>query len=194
MMAGFREWLPIFSGDNIFYFMQKGHYFLHLSRDVTPDAFAARCAKRTAARAARGADPDLGVREGFTAIPLEYAYRDVLATLGHPLARAARPDFLTGRFVADAQETAEARLPAARGADRVLVYDGENCEFVELRPDGLRALEALRRAGSLAALAETIDSSRPNADRAREKLMAFAAELHRLGVLAPRGATVTQPV
>ncbi|MCP3916352.1 MAG: radical SAM protein, partial [bacterium] len=47
MMAGFREWLPIFSGDNIFYFMQKGHYFLHLSRDVTPDAFAARCAKRT---------------------------------------------------------------------------------------------------------------------------------------------------
>ncbi len=159
---------------------------------MTPDEFAARCAARTAAREARGADLDLGVRQGFTAAKLDFAYKDVLTTLGHPLARAARPDFLTGRFVADAQAVAEERLEAARATERVLVYDGENCEFVELRPDGLRALKALQRAGSLASLLETIDPSRPNAERARANLMNFAAELHRLGVLAPQG--VPEPV
>ncbi|HKX45388.1 MAG TPA: radical SAM protein, partial [Planctomycetota bacterium] len=39
LMAGLRGALPIFAGDNFFYFMQKSHYFLHLARDVTPDAF-----------------------------------------------------------------------------------------------------------------------------------------------------------
>ena len=37
MMQGFREFLPIFRGDTILYFMQKSHYFLHLASGKTPD-------------------------------------------------------------------------------------------------------------------------------------------------------------
>ena len=46
MMAGFRSHMPIFSGDNIFYFMQKSHYFMHLARDVRPAEFATRMRAR----------------------------------------------------------------------------------------------------------------------------------------------------
>ena len=91
--------------------MQKSHYFLHLANGETPDTFAARCAERTRARAARGAEDDLEVRPGLVAVPLAFSYSDAVRTLGDPLARAARPDFLTGRFVADAERVAEERLP-----------------------------------------------------------------------------------
>jgi hypothetical protein len=90
--------------------------------------------------------------------------------------------------VRDAEEDAAARLAPAPAAPRVLTYDGENCEFVELRPDGLRALRALERAGDLGALLATLPADGPARDRAR----AFATDLHRLGVLAPRAhATLT---
>ena len=136
MMAGLRESLPLFSGDNIFFFMQKSHYFLNLSRGVTPEEFVANAARRTLGRDERQAtsnlapSPDLALRE------LAFGYSQVLEKLAHPLARAARPDFLTGRFVADAEAEARRRLGTAPRSERVLAYDRTNHDYVELRTDG----------------------------------------------------------
>ena len=201
MMQAFREKLPLFSGDNIFYFMQKSHYFLHLANGETPDTFAARCAERTRARAARGAEDDLEVRPGLVAVPLAFSYSDAVRTLGDPLARAARPDFLTGRFVADAERVAEERLPPLERKERVLLYDPSQAEFVELRDGGRRVLEALLRAGGLGEFLEA-QRARGASEESLDRVRGFAAELHRLGVLhraadeltpAARGATPNHP-
>ena len=125
---------------------------------------------------------------------LGFSYSEVLGSLADPLARAARPDFLTGRFVADAQAEAERRLAPVGRRPRALVYDAENFDFVELTPDGMRVLQALERAGDLDGLCRTIDPDAPDAARAFENLSGFARELHRLGVLAPRAqADLIQP-
>jgi anaerobic magnesium-protoporphyrin IX monomethyl ester cyclase len=185
MMTALRETLPLFAGDNIFYFMQKSHYFLHLAAGVKPDEFIARCTERSAARDERDAREDLVTAERLVMRPLPFSYSRVVKTLAHPLARAARPDFLTGRFVADAEETARARLEAAPREERVLAYDAENHDFVELTPDGRRVLQALQRAGSLGGLLAAMDPAQPASARAFEKVTAFARDLHRRGLLLP---------
>ncbi len=182
MMASFRKNLPIFSGDNIFYFMQKSHYFLHLANGTTPDAFVQRCVERTASRAARGADPSLSVSPSLRAMPLNFSHSDAVRTMGDPLARAARPDFLTGRFVRDAERVAEETLAPLQRAERVLLYDSENGEFIEIRPDGVKVLEALRAAGALGTLVERSRAAGAS-DAALERLSDFATELHKLGAL-----------
>lgn len=182
MMVSFRKNLPLFSGDNIFYFMQKSHYFLHLASGTSPEEFAARCAERTDARKARGAEDGLHVDAGLVSTPLRYSYSEAVRTLGDPLARAARPDFLTGRFVEDAERVAEERLSPLEPKDRVLVYDSENGEFVELRPDGLKVLRAIQKAGSLGEFLRT-HAEQGASEAGLSKVREFAAELHRLGVL-----------
>ncbi len=194
MMTGFRRHLPLFAGDNIFYFMQKSHYFLHLARGVRPEEFVERCRRRASARRARGAEPGLRPRPGFTAVDLPFPYAATLQRLADPLARAARPEFTTGRFVVDAQRAAEERLEPVLRAARVLLYDGENCEFVELRPDGLAVLRALEQAGDLGRLLSALDPSLPGAEATRAKLTQFAAELHRLGVLTPGAQPQAAPL
>jgi hypothetical protein len=183
MMAALRTSYPLFSGDNIFYFMQKSHYFLHLARDVKPEAFVERCRGRIARRRKLGAEPSLAPRDSIDAVELAFGYSDALEKLAHPLARAARPDFLTGRYVEDADRAAERQLGAIVPKRRVLAYDGESAEFVELSADGWRALGALRAAGGLEELLASIDRD----DRAsRDKVTEFAAALYRAGLLAPR--------
>jgi hypothetical protein len=177
MMAGFRRELPLFSGDNVFYFMQKSHYFLHLARDVGPQAFAERCRRRAAARAEGAPAPDLAPAPGLTLVDLPFSYTAAVRALAHPLARAVRPDFLTGRYVEGARAEAERAVGTLSPARRVLAY-ARGGEFVELRPDGRAALEALAAAGSLETLLR--DVADPGA---AERLTAFAARLERLGLL-----------
>jgi hypothetical protein len=183
MMAALRAHYPIFSGDNILYFMQKSHYFLHLARGTRPDAFVARCAERTARRQERGAERTLAPSAQLSFVELPFGYTEALARLAHPLARMVRPDFLTGRFVAGAEAEAERRLGSLSRKHSVLCYDPGSAEFVELRPDGKRVLELIAQKGSLGALLEGID---PGDLPAIANVERFAAELHRLGVLAPR--------
>jgi hypothetical protein len=189
MMASFRRNLAIFSGDNIFYFMQKSHYFLHLAAGETPQGFSGRCADRTEARAQRAADPGLTVSPGLVTVPLDFSYSEAVRTLSDPLARAARPDFLTGRYVRDADQVAEEQLPPLEAKERFLLYDAENGEFVELRDGGARVLAALQQHGTLGSLIEA--QRRGGASEAAlDRLEQFAAELHRLGVLR---STTPQP-
>lgn len=182
MMRALRRHYPIFSGDNIFYFMQKSHYFLHLAHGTTPEQFVRRCAERTERRARRGAEATLApaARLGFVELP--FGYSAALAKLAHPLARMVRPDFLTGRFVEGAEHEAERRLGSLERKHSVLVYDPSSAEFVELGPDGKRVLELIAEHGSLGALLEGID---PGDLPALENVRRFAAELHQLGVLRP---------
>ncbi|MFN0241609.1 MAG: B12-binding domain-containing radical SAM protein [Planctomycetota bacterium] len=180
MMDGLRRHLPIFSGDNIFYFMQKSHYFLHLARGMQPDEFVAQCRARTQRRAQLGAERSLRVRARTRFANLPFGYNEALAKLAHPLARMASPDSLSGRYVAGADDEAQRALGAIDGKRSVLAYEPESAEFVELRPDGRRALEALQRRGNLGALLDEIDD-----EAASARLSAFAAELHRVGLLAP---------
>lgn len=192
MMEGFRKHLPIFAGDTILYFMQKSHYFLHLARGTTPDEFAERCLERAGVRSHRCAQEDLALRAGFTTAELPFSYTGAVELLGHPLARAARPDFLTGRYVADAEAEAAARLAPLPRNSRVLAYDAENHDFVELHPDGLRVLRALEGAGNLGSLLEQFDPSLPGGEARRARLTQFAADLHRAGLLAP--SSTQQPL
>ncbi|MBK7643279.1 MAG: radical SAM protein [Planctomycetes bacterium] len=180
MMTALRRHFPIFSGDNILYFMQKSHYFLHLAHDTKPDDFVARCAERTAKREARGAEHTLAPNAKLSFVELSFGYTEALARLAHPLARMVRPDFLTGRYVAGAEEEAERRLGSLARKHSVLCYDPASAEFVELRPDGKRVLELIAQKGSLGALLEGID---PGDLPAIENVKRFAAELHRMGVL-----------
>jgi len=182
MMTALRAHFPIFSGDNILYFMQKSHYFLHLARGTSPDEFVARCAERTAKREARGAERTLAPHAQLCFVELPFGYTEALARLAHPLARMVRPDFLTGRYVAGAEEEAERRLGSLARKHSVLAYDPASAEFVELRPDGKRVLELIAEKGSLGALLEGID---PGDLPAIENVKRFAAELHRMGVLTP---------
>jgi hypothetical protein len=180
MMSSLRANYPLFAGDNIFWFMQKSHYFLHLARDVKPDEFAARCRKRAQRREQAGADPELAVGRATKTVAIPFGYAEALARLSDPLARAARPDFLTGRFVESAQSAAARMLGGIARKDSVLAYCGETAEFVELTPDGARALEALRQSGTLRDLL----ASTPDDDRAaRTNLRRFAEKLHRRGLL-----------
>src|SRR4030095_6224707 len=79
-----------------------------------------------------------------------------------------------------AQAAAERELGTIAGKDSVLAYCGETAEFVELTPDGARALDALQQAGTLGELLASL----PRDDRAaRNNLTRFAEKLHRLGLL-----------
>ncbi|MFT5197683.1 MAG: anaerobic magnesium-protoporphyrin IX monomethyl ester cyclase [Planctomycetota bacterium] len=187
MMTSFSENLPIFSGDSILYFMQKSHYFLHLSRGTSPDEFAEMCKARCVPRPALQPGQDLRVCDGLRFLPTEFSYREVIQTLQHPLARAARPDFLTGRFVGDAEELAGRELPAADRRSRVLLYDPMGHEFIEVSPDGAKLLRAIRAAGSLEILLE----NRKATPATRDSLRRFADELYRLGVLV---STADEPI
>ncbi|MEX1025223.1 MAG: radical SAM protein [Planctomycetota bacterium] len=178
MMAGFAEHLPLFSGDNIFYFMQKSHYFLHLARGTTPDEFGRESRRRATRRANGDADPELALPAHWSALDLPFSYTEVVAKLAHPLAQAIRPDFLTGRFVEGAEQRAEAVLGGVERKPRALVY-GRGAEFLELRSDGVRALEALDPPGSLGALL-------PRAADGHAALDHFATRLHRFGLLERR--------
>ncbi len=189
MMTSFSENLPIFSGDSILYFMQKSHYFLHLSRGTSPDEFAEMCQARCVPKADLDSATDLRVCDGLRFLPTGYSYRDVVQTLQHPLARAARPDFLTGRFVGDAEDLASRELPPAAQRERELLYDPKGHEFIEVSPDGARLLRAIRGAGSLEVLLE----ERGAAPATRESLRNFAQDLYRLGVLVPVGSDTLQP-
>jgi anaerobic magnesium-protoporphyrin IX monomethyl ester cyclase len=199
LMAGLRANLPIFAGDNLYYFMQKSHYFLHLARDISPDAFVDLCRNRQAKRVLSSDDPaqrqrllSLMPRDGLRSIALNHSYNQVAQTLAHPLARAIRPDFLTGRFLEGARQAAAAQLaPVPRRQIHLTYAPGGYAEFVELTPDGLATLEAIGAAGSLGRLF----AAHPELSRdAQERLLLFVSKLHRLGLFAepaqqPRQAT-----
>jgi hypothetical protein len=185
MMAAFREAFPLFEGDHLLYFMQKSHYFLHLARGTTPEEFAASCDAREAARGQRGASGDLLSAPGLALADLPFSYVEVVRRLGHPLARAIRPDFTTGRYVAGAREAAESALGSVPRDARVLAYAPGAAELAELRPDGRAVLEALTAAGSLLALADD--------PVATDRLRAFAEPLARLGILVPADSPTPIP-
>jgi len=188
MMAGFREFLPIFRGDTILYFMQKSHYFLHLAKGTSPDEFAALCVTRAEARERGAPSREARASEGLCFVDLEYSYTDICERLGSPLARAVRPDFLTGRFVEGALERAETELGSIAPGPCVLAYDPENGEFCELSAGGRDFLLALRAAGSLGSLIGIAE--RAGADVSA--LEDFAQELHRSGLLhEPEALTKT---
>ena len=182
MMAAFREALPIFSGDNIYYFMNKSHYFLHLARDVSPDEFVELCRRRTERRSTeqaveRGLAPATDL--GLTTLP--FRYTDVVRALAHPLARAVRPDFLTGRYVEDLIPRAGAEIGSIRPAESALAYSANGAEYTELSIDGKQVLDALSEVGSLDLL---LDSLAGADERGRADLNRFAARLERAGVLS----------
>jgi radical SAM superfamily enzyme YgiQ (UPF0313 family) len=180
MMAALRARYPLFSGDNIFWFMQKSHYFLHLARGTTPDEFVARCRRRAERRADDSPSPSLALGADSTTIAVPFSWAEAVAGLATPAARAARPEFLTGRYVADAEAEAAAGTAPLRPAARVLVYCGETAEFAEVRPDGARALAALRAAGDLGSLTANLGAS------ARGNVERFAGELAKRGILVRR--------
>ncbi|MCH2106405.1 MAG: radical SAM protein [Planctomycetes bacterium] len=179
MMQGFREFLPIFRGDTILYFMQKSHYFLHLASGKTPDEFAELCVERAADREEGAPRRDARAADGIRFVELSHSYTETCERLGSPLARAVRPDFLTGRFVEGALERAESELDGVSPAECVLAYDPESGEFCELTAGGRAFLEALQQAGSLGALLDAAE--RAGADTSG--LEAFAKELHQSGLL-----------
>jgi hypothetical protein len=188
MMTGFREFMPIFRGDTILYFMQKSHYFLHLARGATPDEFAAMCVERAEAREGGAPNRDARVAAGLSFVELGHSYTELCERLGSPLARAVRPDFLTGRFVEGALERAEAELGSVAPFECVLAYDPKSGEFCELSPGGRDFLRALQAAGSLGALLDA--AQRSGADVAAFE--AFAKELHQSGLLhGPEHDTIT---
>jgi hypothetical protein len=186
MMSAFRERLEIFSGDNIFYFMNKSHYFLHLARDASPDEFVRRCRERTERRAGagRGAGAgragDLVPARRLSSVELAFGYADLVRALAHPMARAVRPDFLTGRYVEGLARAAEEAVGSLERRPSVLAYAPDDAEFVELTPDGRLVLDALKDAGSLANLLETLQDA---GERGRTRIEAFAARLLAKGVL-----------
>jgi len=183
--ARLRACLPIFSGENVLYFMQKSHYFLHLAAGTTPAEFSAACRAREEARTARGAQGDLGVGNDLEVLEVPFSHGETRRTLRSRLALAARPENQTGTFDAEAARIAARELAALEPRESVLIYAGQEAEFIELRPDGLLALEALKDAGSLGELRDSIDPAMPAGREALGRLDTFAGELHRLGVLRP---------
>lgn len=189
MMAGLRDALPLFAGDAFFYFMQKSHYFLHLAAGASPDAFIDKCR-----RAGLGADAPVALEadglgavsahEGLQLVPLAFSYKAVVERLGHPLAKAARPDFLTGTFQPELEAQAARTLGSLERRACVLAYAPGATEFVELSPDSARLLEALIAAGDGARLAEQLGATGAEL----ETLRGFLASLVDLGLAsAPRG-------
>lgn len=186
MMAAFREHLPMFAGDNVLYFMQKSHYFLHLARGTTPAEFAAVSSRRADGRAS--ARPEsLAARSDVVWVDLPFSYTAAVERLAHPLARAVRPDFLTGRYVENAVAVAESAIGALGRAPRVLAYAADEAEFVELRPDGKRAFDAIRCAGTVGALCDELAPT----PAARTRLLEFAGRLERLGLFSPAPRELT---
>jgi len=188
MMAALRANYPLFSGDNILWFMQKSHYFLHLARGTTPEEFAGRCRRRAERRSDARPHATLAAGMDVATVAIPFSWAGAVAGLATPAARAARPDFLTGRYVADAEAEAAAGTAPLTPAPRVLVYCGETAEFAEIRPDGARALHAIRAAGSLGALGARLDSV------SREHVERFAGELARRGILVRREAEAPAPL
>jgi anaerobic magnesium-protoporphyrin IX monomethyl ester cyclase len=187
LMGALREHYDLFRGDTIYYFMQKSHYFLHLAQDVLPDEFIERCRARHARQADRGADPRLVPAPHLRFADLSHGYKQAIERLAHPLARAVRPDFTTGRFVEGALEAARAELSGIQPRPTLLAFaPGASGEFVEVSADTRRWIAALERAGSLGALLEAHPDTAPEVV---ERIEAFAARLHRLGLL-----TVPDPV
>lgn len=184
--ARLRDCLPIFSGENILYFMQKSHYFLHLAKGTTPTEFSEACRQRTKERVERGAHPELSVGDDLALCTVPFSHSETLNALRSRLALAARPENQTGTFDARAEEIAARELGSIEPNERVLVYVGREAEFVELRVDGARALDVWRSAGRLEELRDSIDTALPAGQEARERLDEFATELHRLGVLRVR--------
>jgi anaerobic magnesium-protoporphyrin IX monomethyl ester cyclase len=187
MMAGLRAALPLFAGDNVYYFMQKSHYFLHLARGTTPDQFAAACRARAEERAGRGADRALTVPAALELLETPFRYAAVVERLARPAARAVRPDFTTGRYVEGAREAAAASIEPVPAEPAVLAYSGGgSSEFVGLSRDAARVVAALRAAGDYGTLREQCADQGPTA---LDRLDTFVAELHRLGLLTrPRRA------
>lgn len=181
-----RSSLPLFSGENIVYFMQKSHYFLHLAKGTTPGEFEEACRARNREREERGAHPQLAVGDDLQQTSLRFSHTETLRTLRSRLALATRPENQTGTFDAHAAAIAARELEALQPAERVLVYVGDEAEFVELRQDGAQALDVWRSAGSLEMLRSSIDADLPEGRQARANLDEFATELHRLGVLRIR--------
>ena len=133
-----REKLPLFSGDNIFYFMQKSHYFLHPANGETPDTFADRAPNARAARA-RGPRTTRGpARPGGRSLAFRYPTPFGPSHAGARRAPASSPDLR--------------RRTRGRGAPPLerkgVPLDPGQVEFVELRDGGV-VLEALLRAGGL---------------------------------------------
>ena len=179
MMASFRRNLAIFSGDNIFYFMQKSHYFLHLAKGMSPDEFAALCVERAQAREEGTPSRDARASEGLSFVELGHSYTEICERLGSPLARAVRPDFLTGRFVEGALEKAEAELGSVDPKGCILVYDPEGGEFCELSSGGRDFLSALQSAGTLGVLLDAAERAGAETSGLEE----FAKELYQAGLL-----------
>ncbi len=186
MMTRFSEVLPIFSGDSIFYFMQKSHYFLHLAAGVHPDDFAKRCLERSQTPAPTLDSRDLRAAGDWSTLNVRHGYNRVLRTLHDPLARAARPDFLTGRFVGAAEDLAGQKLPPAPVEERVLLFEPRRCEFLELSRDGWKLLRAIEHAGSLHRLLANHPAPSP---AAQASLRRFTHELVAQGLLVPIEST-----
>ncbi len=190
MMAALREHLPLFSGDNILFFMNKSHYFLHLARGVTPDAFAHACRERERRRAECAGSDALAPKRGIGTLELPFSYTAAVRALAHPLARAVRPDFLTGRFVEGLEREAEAAIGALEREPCVLAHVPEDAQFCELTPDGALVLDTLAAQGSLCALLDSLEGA---SETTRASLVAFAARLARAGVLAsPKKTSAAQ--
>jgi anaerobic magnesium-protoporphyrin IX monomethyl ester cyclase len=180
MMGELRQHFPLFSADNVLFFMQKSHYFLHLARGTTPDEFAAACRERAQALTEPDDAADFAVAEGLSRVEVPYSYARCVEKLAHPLARAIRPDFMTGRYVHGAAERARAELGTLEPTTRVLVHAPRAAApFTELRPDGLALLDALDAAGSLSELLAVQDPS----PTGRERLIEFVHRLHRCGLV-----------
>ena len=184
MMAALRANLPIFAGDNIFFFMQKSHYFLHLAAGASPRDFAERARQRAARRASERTKLSWRPASGLRSVELSHPHAEVVRAMARPEARAVRPDFLTGRHEEGALEAAIAAIPPVARSSRVLWWCGETAEFVETRPDGAAALRALQAAGNLSSLLERLP---PTDEAGRAALLAFARELKRGGALVEDG-------
>ena len=188
MMAGLRANLPIFAGDNIFFFMQKSHYFLHLAAGLSPQQFVERARERVERRSAARTELTWRAGHELHAVQLSHPYSDVVRGMARPEARALRPDFLTGRYVEGAMEAALQAIAPVTREPRVLWWCGETAEFLETRTDGAQALRALQRAGSLSALLARVPA---HDESARTALVGFARELARGGALVPQTPTRT---
>ncbi|MFT7484718.1 MAG: anaerobic magnesium-protoporphyrin IX monomethyl ester cyclase [Candidatus Paceibacteria bacterium] len=180
-----REALPIFSGENVLYFMQKSHYYLHLARGASPTEFAEQCKQREASRESREVGDKLMVSANLEFLPIPFSHSTCRRALGSRLARAARPENQTGSFDAQAAQLAGSRVPPLARESRVLIYVADEAEFLELHPDGVIAIDALRKAGSLGELRRSIASHSGSGPSAREHLDRFAGALQRSGVLSP---------
>ena len=187
MMAGLREALPLFSDDTFFYFMQKSHYFLHLARGTTPDAFIEKCRAAGVARRelvaheTKLAGDRLSLRPGLVTIALPFSYSEAVRRLAHPLAKAARPDFLTGTYQPELEAEAARLLGDLPPKACVLAYAPGATEFVELSPDSQQLLDAFAEAGDAAALAVALDATE---GKRRVKLDQFLAGLAANGLTA----------